>query len=317
MTEQIAVPDAQPQPEVAVQTPAQPPVQQQPPALERVTMKSLLEAGVHFGHQTRRWQPRMKTYIFTQRNGIHIIDLQQTLVLLERTAQTLTDLVAHGGDVLFVGAKKQAQETIESEAKRCDSLYVNQRWLGGTLTNFPTIKARIDHMRHLEERQEKGELRRLPKREGLKLEIELLRLQKYFRGLRDMKKTPSALFIIDIEHERIAVEEGRKARIPIFALVDSNCDPDLVDHIIPGNDDAIRSIRLVTARMANAVIEGMHQRESIMAEEAAVAATQTIDSSEFTAFTSDENYENLATEEDLEDHVFLPDQDEDDEDDGN
>ena len=200
---------------------------------------------------------------------------------------------------------------------RCDSLYVNQRWLGGTLTNFPTIKARIDHMRHLEERQGKGELRRLPKREGLKLEIELLRLQKYFRGLRDMKKTPSALFVIDIEHERIAVEEGRKARIPIFALVDSNCDPDLVDYVIPGNDDAIRSIRLVTARMANAVLEGMHQRESIMAEDAAVAATQSIDSSEFTAFTSDENYEDLATEEDLEDHVFLPDQDEDDEDDSN
>ena len=317
MTEQIAVPDAQPQPEVAEQTPAQPPDQQQPPVLERVTMKSLLEAGVHFGHQTRRWQPRMKTYIFTQRNGIHIIDLQQTLVLLERTAQTLTDLVAHGGDVLFVGAKKQAQETIESEALRCDSLYVNQRWLGGTLTNFPTIKARIDHMRHLEERQEKGELRRLPKREGLKLEIELLRLQKYFRGLRDMKKPPSALFVIDIEHERIAVEEGRKARIPIFALVDSNCDPDLVDYVVPGNDDAIRSIRLVTARMANAVLEGMHQRESIMAEEAAVAATQTVDSSEFTAFTSDENYEDLATKEDLEDHVFLPDEDEDDEDNGN
>lgn len=319
MTEQIAVPDAQLQPEVTVETPAQPPVQQQPPVPERVTMKSLLEAGVHFGHQTRRWQPRMKTYIFTERNGIHIIDLQQTLVLLERTAQTLTDLVAHGGDVLFVGAKKQAQETIESEAMRCDSLYVNQRWLGGTLTNFPTIKARIDHMRHLEERQEKGELRRLPKREGLKLEIELLRLQKYFRGLRDMKKPPSALFVIDIEHERIAVEEGRKARIPIFALVDSNCDPDLVDHVIPGNDDAIRSIRLVTARMANAVIEGMHQRESIMAEEATVAETQSIDSSEFAAFTSDESYEDLATEEDLEAHVFLPDQDEDveDEDDGN
>ena len=329
MTEQTAVPDAQPQPEVAAEAPVpapapaevQPVAQQQPIAPERVTMKSLLEAGVHFGHQTRRWQPRMKTYIFTQRNGIHIIDLQQTLVLLERVAQTMTDLVAHGGDVLFVGAKKQAQETIESEAIRCESLYVNQRWLGGTLTNFPTIKARIDHMRELEGRQERGELLRLPKREGLKKEIELARLQKYCRGLRDMKKPPSALFVIDIEKERIAVEEGRKARIPIFALVDSNCDPDLVDHVIPGNDDAIRSIRLVTARMANAVIEGMHQRESIMAEEAAVASTQTIDSSEFSTFTSDENYEDLASEEDLEDHVFLPDDmsedDEDDEDDGN
>ena len=323
MTEQTEVPDTSL--EVPVGTPAQPlpPVatpneEDLPVAPERVTMKSLLEAGVHFGHQTRRWQPRMKTYIFTQRNGIHIIDLQQTLVLLERTAQIMTDLVAHGGDVLFVGAKKQAQETIESEAIRCDSLYVNQRWLGGTLTNFPTIKARIDHMRELEGRQERGELRRLSKREGLKKEIELSRLQKYFRGLRDMKKPPSALFVIDIEKERIAVEEGRKARIPIFALVDSNCDPDLVDHVIPGNDDAIRSIRLVTARMANAVIEGMHQRESIQLEEAAVVSTQAIDSSEFTTFTTDENYEDLATEEDLEDHVFLPDgyDQDDDEDDG-
>ena len=324
MTEQTEVPDTSSQ--VAVETPTQtlPPVATPKPeepsmVAERVTMKSLLEAGVHFGHQTRRWQPRMKSYIFTQRNGIHIIDLQQTLVLLERTAQTMTDLVAHGGDVLFVGAKKQAQETIESEALRCDSLYVSQRWLGGTLTNFPTIKARIDHMRELEGRQERGELRRLSKREGLKKEIELARLQKYFRGLRDMKKPPSALFVIDIEKERIAVEEGRKARIPIFALVDSNCDPDLVDHVIPGNDDAIRSIRLVTARMANAVIEGMHQRQSIQLEEAAVEATQTIDSSEFTAFTTDENYEDLATEEDLEDHVFLPDgyDQADDEDDSN
>jgi len=319
LTEQTAVPDAQPQPSVpaqpiaqpVAQVPAQPIAQPQPPMAERVTMKSLLEAGVHFGHQTRRWQPRMKTFIFTQRNGIHIIDLQQTLVLLERTAQILTDLVAHGGDILFVGAKKQAQETIESEAMRCGSLYVNQRWLGGTLTNFPTIRARIDHMRQLEERQEKGELRRLPKREGLKKEVELQRLQKYFRGLRDMKKPPSALFVIHIEKERIAVEEGRKARIPIFALVDSNCDPDLVDHVIPGNDDAIRSIRLVTARMANAVIEGMHQRESIMAEEAALSAAQGIDSSEYAAFSTDENLEDLASAEDLADHVFLPDEDED------
>ena len=290
------------------------PQQEQAQAPEHVTMKSLLEAGVHFGHQKRRWNPKMRRYIFARRNGIHIIDLQQTLVLLERVAQTMTDLVAHGGDILFVGAKKQAQETIESEAIRCDSLYVNQRWLGGTLTNFPTIKARIDHMRELEGRQERGELLRLPKREGLKKEVELARLQKYFRGLRDMKKPPSALFVIDIEKERIAVEEGRKARIPIFALVDSNCDPDLVDHVIPGNDDAIRSIRLVTARMANAVIEGMHQRESIMLEEAEVATTQIIDSSEFTSFSSDENLEDLASEEDLVDHVFLPEGMDDDED---
>ena len=193
-------------------------------------------------------------------NGIHIIDLQQTLVLLERTAQSLTDLVAHGGDVLFVGAKKQAQETIEYEANRCEMLYVNQRWLGGTLTNFPTIKSRIDHMRDLEARQERGEFRRLIKKDGLKMEDQLRRLRKYFRGLRNMKKPPSALFVIDIDKERIAVAEGRSARIPIYALVDTNCDPDLVDHIIPGNDDAIRSIRLVTARMADAVIAAASAR---------------------------------------------------------
>ena len=286
--------------------------QQKPPARDPVTMKSLLEAGVHFGHQTRRWQPRMKSYIFTQRNGIHIIDLQQTLVLLERTAQTMTDLVAHGGDVLFVGAKKQAQETIEYEANRCEMLYVNQRWLGGTLTNFPTIKARIDHMRSLEDRQERGELRRLTKKDALKAEDQLRRLRKYFRGLRNMKKPPSALFVIDIDKERIAVEEGRAARIPIFALVDTNCDPDLVDHVIPGNDDAIRSIRLVTARMADAVIAGLQQREAMQMEQESMEADTVVDSSEFQAYSTAEDYEELAaTEEDLEYHVFTPDESED------
>ncbi|MDE2803308.1 MAG: 30S ribosomal protein S2 [Chloroflexota bacterium] len=295
-TEQVVVSEEQEQPKA--------------PAREPVTMKSLLEAGVHFGHQTRRWQPRMKSYIFTQRNGIHIIDLQQTLVLLERTAQSLSDLVAHGGDVLFVGAKKQAQETIEYEATRCGMMYVNQRWLGGTLTNFPTIKSRIDHMRSLEDRQERGELRRLPKKDALKAEDQLRRLRKYFRGLRNMKRPPSALFVIDIEKERIAVEEGRAARIPIFALVDTNCDPDLVDHVIPGNDDAIRSIRLVTARMADAVLAGMQQREALLMEQEAIESDAVIDSSEFQAYTTAEDYEDLATEEDLEDHVFFPDESE-------
>ena len=295
-TEQVVVSEEQEQPKQ--------------PAREPVTMKSLLEAGVHFGHQTRRWQPRMKSYIFTQRNGIHIIDLQQTLVLLERTAQSLSDLVAHGGDVLFVGAKKQAQETIEYEATRCGMMYVNQRWLGGTLTNFPTIKSRIDHMRSLEDRQERGELRRLPKKDALKAEDQLRRLRKYFRGLRNMKRPPSALFVIHIEKERIAVEEGRAARIPIFALVDTNCDPDLVDHVIPGNDDAIRSIRLVTARMADAVLAGMQQREALLMEQEAIESDAVIDSSEFQAYTTAEDYEDLATEEDLEDHVFFPDESE-------
>ncbi|MCY4624753.1 MAG: 30S ribosomal protein S2 [Chloroflexi bacterium] len=281
--------------------------QPKPPAREPVTMKSLLEAGVHFGHQTRRWQPRMKSFIFTQRNGIHIIDLQQTLVLLERTAQAMTDLVANGGDILFVGAKKQAQETIEYEANRCEMLYVNQRWLGGTLTNFPTIKSRIDHMRNLEDRQERGELRRLPKKDFMKAEDQLRRLRKYFRGLRNMKKPPSALFVIDIDKERIAVEEGRAARIPIFALVDTNCDPDLVDYIIPGNDDAIRSIRLVTARMADAVIAGLQQREAMLMEQEAIEADTVVDSGDFQAYTTAEDFDDLASEEDLEAHVFFPD----------
>lgn len=282
--------------------------QPKPPAREPVTMKSLLEAGVHFGHQTRRWQPRMKSYIFTQRNGIHIIDLQQTLVLLERTAQSMTDLVAHGGDILFVGAKKQAQETIEYEATRCGMMYVNQRWLGGTLTNFPTIKSRIDHMRSLEDRQERGELRRLPKKDAMKAEDQLRRLRKYFRGLRNMKRPPTALFVIDIEKERIAVEEGRAARIPIFALVDTNCDPDLIDHVIPGNDDAIRSIRLVTARMADAVLAGLQQREALLMEQEAIESDAVIDSSDFQAYTTAEDHEDLASEEDLEAHVFFPDE---------
>ncbi len=295
-TEQVVVSEEQEQPKQ--------------PAREPVTMKSLLEAGVHFGHQTRRWQPRMKSYIFTQRNGIHIIDLQQTLVLLERTAQSLTDLVAHGGDVLFVGAKKQAQETIEYEATRCGMLYVNQRWLGGTLTNFPTIKSRIDHMRSLEDRQERGELRRLPKKDALKAEDQLRRLRKYFRGLRNMKRPPSALFVIDIDKERIAVEEGRAARIPIYALVDTNCDPDLVDHVIPGNDDAIRSIRLVTARMADAVLAGLQQREALLMEQEAIESDAVIDTSEFQAYTTSEDFEDLASEEDLEAHVFFPDESE-------
>ncbi len=252
----------------------------------------------------------MKSFIFTQRNGIHIIDLQQTLVLLERTAQALTDLVARGGDVLFVGAKKQAQETIEYEANRCEMLYVNQRWLGGTLTNFPTIKSRIDHMRDLEDRQERGEFRRLTKKDALKVEDQLRRLRKYFRGLRNMKKPPSALFVIDIDKERIAVAEGRSARIPIYALVDTNCDPDLVDHIIPGNDDAIRSIRLVTARMADAVIAGLHQREAMRMEQESFEADIVVDSSDFQAYTMAEDYEDLASEEDLEAHVFFPDESE-------
>jgi small subunit ribosomal protein S2 len=223
-------------------------------------MKSLLEAGVHFGHQTRRWNPHMKRYIFTHRNGIHIIDLQQTLALLGEACKKVTQIVAEGGDVLFVGTKKQAQEAISSEAGRCDMPYVNQRWLGGTLTNFQTIRGRVDHMIQLDDRREKGHFQALTKKEGLKLEEELARLEKYFIGIRDMRKIPAALFVVDIEKEDICVAEARRLGVKICAVVDSNTDPDLVDIPIPGNDDAIRSIRLMSGRIADAILEGLAAR---------------------------------------------------------
>ena len=233
---------------------------------EPLSMKALLEAGVHFGHQTRRWQPRMKRYIFTQRNGIHIIDLQQTLTRLERAAHYLSELVANGGMVLFVGTKKQAQETIENEARRCEMFYVNQRWLGGTLTNWQTIKPRIDRLDSLEQHYARDEFRSLPKKDALRLEDELNRLRKYLRGMQGLVKLPDVIFIIDLGRENIAVAEARKMRIPTVALVDTDCDPSSVDHAIPGNDDAIRSIRLVTTRLADAVIAGRELRKAREAE---------------------------------------------------
>ena len=233
---------------------------------EPLSMKALLEAGVHFGHQTRRWQPRMKRYIFTQRNGIHIIDLQQTLTRLERAAHYLSELVANGGTVLFVGTKKQAQETIENEARRCEMFYVNQRWLGGTLTNWQTIKPRIDRLDSLEQHYARDEFRSLPKKDALRLEDELNRLRKYLRGMQGLVKLPDVIFIIDLGRENIAVAEARKMRIPTVALVDTDCDPSSVDHAIPGNDDAIRSIRLVTTRLADAVIAGRELRKAREAE---------------------------------------------------
>ena len=238
------------------------------PSPEFISMKSLLEAGVHFGHQTKRWEPRMKQYIFTQRNGIHIIDLQQTLQLVQRAYRFVSDLVANGGTILFVGTKKQAQEIMVNEANRCGMFYVNQRWLGGTLTNWQTIKSRIDQLNRLEERQAKGEFSRLPKKESLRLEDELHRLQKYLSGLQHMRTPPTAVFLVDLEKERIAVAETIKMRLPTVALVDTNCDPRLIDHPIPGNDDAIRSIKLISAQMANAVIEGKERRKALLEEDA-------------------------------------------------
>ena len=249
---------------------------QHPPGREPINMKALLEAGVHFGHQTRRWNPTMKRYIFTQRNGIHIIDLQQTLGMINDAYKDMVELVANGGKVLFVGTKRQAQEVIQSEAERCGMWYVNQRWLGGTLTNFQTIRTRINYMLELQQRREQGYFRLLPKKEGVKMRDTLNRLEKYFTGMRDMTTLPQAIFVIDIGRENICVAEARRLGIDVFAIVDSDCNPDLVDHIIPGNDDAVRSIRLVTNRMASAVLEGLAQREAAlqaeMEEEQALAA---------------------------------------------
>ena len=242
-----------------------------PPQREPLTMKSLLEAGVHFGHQTRRWNPRMKRYIFTQRNGIHIIDLQQTLGLMNEAYRAMVQVAAEGGNVLFVGTKKQAQEVMQSEAERCGMWYINQRWLGGTLTNFQTIRTRINYMIELQQKRDQGYFRLLPKKEGLKLEENLAKLEKYFLGIRNMTSLPQAMFIIDICKEDICVAEARRMGIPIFAIVDTDTNPELVSHPIPGNDDAVRSIRLVTGRLASAILEGKAEREAMLQEQQALA----------------------------------------------
>jgi small subunit ribosomal protein S2 len=230
-------------------------------------MKSLLEAGVHFGHQTRRWNPQMKRYIFTQRNGIHIIDLQQTLGMINEAYRAMVQVASEGGKVLFVGTKRQAQEVIQSEAERCGMWYVNQRWLGGTLTNFQTIRTRINYMLELQQKRDQGYFRVLPKKEGVRLRDTLNRLEKYFLGMREMSELPKALFVIDIGKEDICVAEAQRLGVEIFAIVDSDCDPDKVTRAIPGNDDAVRSIRLITNRMATAVLEGLAQREAMLQAE--------------------------------------------------
>ena len=232
-----------------------------------VTMKSLLEAGVHFGHQKRRWNPKMKSYIFAHRNGIHIIDLQKTLRMLEGACEFVTDVASQGQKVLMVGTKKQAQDTIVSESERSNAFYITTRWLGGTLTNFKTIQSRIDYLVQLETRKEKGEFDVLPKKESLKLEAAIVRLNRYLGGIKEMTEMPGALFVIDVGKEAIAVAEARRVGVPIVALVDSDCDPNLIDYPIPGNDDAIRSIRLITSRIASSIIEGENQRIAMLAEE--------------------------------------------------
>jgi len=224
-------------------------------------MKTLLEAGVHFGHQTRRWDPRMRPFIFSERNGIHIIDLQQTVQRLAAACEFVASVVASREAVLFVGTKKQAQETIETEAKRCGMPYVNNRWLGGTLTNFATIQSRIDHLVRLEDSRSRGEFVRLPKKEQLKIDDEIERLNRHLGGIKEMTRLPAAVFIVDPTAERIAVAEAIRVGVPIVAMCDTNSNPDEVDYPIPSNDDAIRAIKLITGRMADAGLEGMAARE--------------------------------------------------------
>jgi small subunit ribosomal protein S2 len=221
-----------------------------------VSMKQLLEAGVHFGHQTRRWNPKMAEFIFTERNGIYIIDLQKTVKKIDVAYQAIKSVVEDGGKILFVGTKKQAQESIEEEAKRCGMYFVNQRWLGGMLTNFKTIKLRIDRLRKLEKMEEDGTFEVLPKKEVIQLRHEMERLEKFLGGIKDMKEMPKALFVVDPRKERIAILEAHILGIPVIGIVDTNCDPDEIDYVIPGNDDAIRAVKLLAATMANAVIEG-------------------------------------------------------------
>jgi len=237
-----------------------------------ITMKQLLESGVHFGHQTRRWNPKMAPYIFTERNGIYIIDLQKTVRKVEEMYQYVKNLVQQGGTILIVGTKKQAQETVRIEASRCGMPYVNERWLGGMLTNFKTIKSRIDRLQKLEEMETDGSFYVLPKKEVLELRKEKERLYRFLGGIRNMRKLPDAVFIIDPRKERIAVSEARRLGIPIIAIVDTNCDPDEVDLVIPGNDDAIRAVRLLTGKLADAVIEGKEGLEESATAESEAAA---------------------------------------------
>ena len=238
-----------------------------------ISMKQLLEAGVHFGHQTRRWNPKMATYIFTERNGIYIIDLQKTVKKLEEAYFFVRDTAAAGDSILFVGTKKQAQDAIKEEAERCGQFFVNARWLGGMLTNFKTMRTRINRLNQLKKRQEDGTFDLLPKKEVIKLQLEIAKLEKYLGGVKEMKKLPGAMFVVDPRKEKNAIAEAKKLGIPVVAIVDTNCDPDEVDYVIPGNDDAIRAIKLISQTMANAVLEGKQGEQlEVAAEEKEAAA---------------------------------------------
>lgn len=246
-----------------------------------ISMKQLLEAGVHFGHQTRRWNPKMAPYIFTERNGIYIIDLQKTVKKIDEAYNFIKDVVTDGKSILFVGTKKQAQDAIKEEAERCEMFYVNQRWLGGLMTNNKTIQKRIDFLRDMEKMEADGTLTLLPKKEVAQLQGKKEKLEKFLGGIKDMKDLPGALFIVDPKKERIAVAEARKLNIPIIAIVDTNCDPEEVDYVIPGNDDAIRAVKLLVARMADAVIEGNQGVSMAAAED--MAADMAADETEVAA----------------------------------
>ena len=248
-----------------------------------ISMKQLLEAGVHFGHQTRRWNPKMGKYIFTERNGIYIIDLQKTVHKIDEAYNFMKSVAAEGKTVLFVGTKKQAQDSIREEAERCGMYFVNERWLGGMLTNYKTIQKRIDYLRQLEQMEADGTFEVLPKREVSKLKGEKIKLERFLGGIKDMPKLPGAMFIVDTRKEHIAVAEARQLGIPIIAICDTNCDPDEVDYVIPGNDDAIRAVKLISATMANAILEGRQGDDSAAADEAAVKENETEDLSAPTA----------------------------------
>lgn len=235
--------------------------------MARVEMKELLEAGVHFGHRVKRWHPKMRSFIFTERNGIHIIDIQQTVKRLEATAELIREGVSNGGTLLFVGTKKQAQQNVAEAAERCGMPYVNQRWLGGTLTNFRTIRQRIDYLIDLEQRFAGGEFEKLTKKEVLGLERKMAKLNRRLGGIKSMDRLPSMVFITDIRREYIAVKEANKLGIPIIGMVDTNCDPTPIDHVIPANDDAIRSIKFMANKLADAVIDGQQIRAVLLAEE--------------------------------------------------
>jgi small subunit ribosomal protein S2 len=258
---------------------------------ESISVKQLLEAGAHFGHLTGHWHPRMKSYIFTQRNGIHIIDLEQTAVMLDRAYSYVRDLVSNGQSILFVGTKKQAQEIVEEEAKRCGMYYVNQRWLGGMLTNFNTIQARIDYLVRLEDQRDKGELDYLSKKEKMKVEKEIARLNKLLGGFKEMTTLPGAIFIIDPTKEKIALAESKKVGIPVVAIVDTNCDPEGIDYLVPANDDAIKAIKLICSKIADAVLEGKMIKETgeVVRTELTPTDTEPAQLMESHIFTPDEN----------------------------